>query len=276
MPHGYSSIPKESDEDIQTRSKNKVKKMRTLAVSIFLGFILLTFFIISFSSHSSSPSSSIYSAKGLKRLKRHPTGAAEGCAVDVMVMRHCEKGTLRAHCTKEGLKRAEFLPTLFGDTKDERWPTPLALFARPPEGKRGVMREIELLTPLSESIGVPIQSKGYEINNKIEMVEDIFNGISSGEWCGGVVVVSWKHENIPKLTNQLGCGPLQGCPEHYPVHEFDSIISIRYLFSTPEFSSKKSGKIEKGPIWTVSGSVQKMGFDIVAEDKKARLAAGGV
>ncbi|GMI08402.1 hypothetical protein TrRE_jg7093 [Triparma retinervis] len=176
--------------------------MRKLAIIVFLSFVLLTGMIVLYStSRSRSPSAYIYSAKGLKRLKKHPAGSPEGCGVDVMIMRHCEKGTLRAHCTKEGLRRAEFLATLFGDTEEE---------------------------------------------------------------------------NIPKLSNQLGCGPNEGCPEHYPVTEFDALWSLRYLYSTPDFSSKKSGKVEKGPIWTVSGSVQKMGFDIVAEDKKARLKAEGV
>ena len=94
--------------------------MRKLAIIVFLSFVLLTGMIVLYStSRSRSPSAYIYSAKGLKRLKKHPAGSPEGCGVDVMIMRHCEKGTLRAHCTKEGLRRAEFLATLFGDTEEE-------------------------------------------------------------------------------------------------------------------------------------------------------------
>eukprot|EP00520_Triparma_pacifica_P004687 CAMPEP_0118651452 /NCGR_PEP_ID=MMETSP0785-20121206/10794_1 /TAXON_ID=91992 /ORGANISM="Bolidomonas pacifica, Strain CCMP 1866" /LENGTH=258 /DNA_ID=CAMNT_0006543907 /DNA_START=185 /DNA_END=958 /DNA_ORIENTATION=- len=255
--HGYSSIEnKETDEELQTRGKLTITRMRRAVVVAFLALVLLT---VSFVSNHSSftqtqPSSYLYSAKGLKRLRSKHATAEEGCTVDVMIFRHCEKGNLRSHCTPEGLRRASYLSTLFGSTPSSRWPTPLALYARPPEGNRQVMREIELLTPLSEKTGLQIQSNGYEIKNKIDMVEDIFQGISSGEWCGGVVVISWKHENIPKLSNQLGCGPLQGCPSHYPVHEFDQLSSIRYMYSTPEFSSKKNGKVEEHPIWTVSGS----------------------
>jgi len=243
--------------------------MRRLSIAVISFLFIGTFGVIAHY-QSLHPSSDILSAKGLKRLKKKGGSAPDGCTIDVMVFRHCEKGTLHAHCTPEGLRRAEYLSTLFGDGPEYRWPTPEALFARPPEGKRQVVREIELLEPLSQKTSLPIHSDGYEINNKVDMVEDIFSGISGGDWCGGVVVVSWKHENIPKLSKQMGCGPLQGCPEKYPVYEFDQLWSIRYNYATPQFSSKRSGKVENHPVWTVSGSVQRMGFDIAAEDKKIR------
>ncbi len=147
------------------------------------------------------------------------------------------------------------------------------LYARPPEPKKFVMREIELLEPLSQKLNIPIQSEGYDIAHKRDLVNKVFTELRDGELCGKLVLISWKHENIPKLARQFGCGPSQGCPEKYPDWEYDLAWNIRYHYDQPQYTSSKSEKIG-GPDWTISGSLHHEGFDIVHEDKVAKQTAG--
>ena len=211
--------------------------------------------------------------KSLKRLLAEPTSAPLMCRVDVMILRHCERGDVLSHCTAEGFERAKFLATQFG-AGDERWPMPDFLIARSPEGKKLVEREIETLVPLSAKSGVRINAEGNEIKNKLDLVEDIFAHVRSGAACNTLTVISWKHENIPKLARKLGCGPKQGCPERYPPESFGDIWNIRYLYSEPEYPTKKMRKPSKvQPTWAISGFVLEEDFDIVAWDKQ-QLALG--
>ena len=208
--------------------------------------------------------------KGKHKLTSKKSSAELGCKVDIMILRHCERGDIKSHCTPEGFARAEYIATQFGEDKSTRWPKPDFLFARPPEGKKLVHREIETLIPLSEKFDLPIRSEGYEVAHKKDMVGDIFHDMRQNEMCGKLLVVSWKHENIPKLARAFGCGPEQGCPSVYPSDSFGVIWEIRYTFDAPEFPNRKRGKFSK-PEWTIQGSVQREWFDMISWDKKIRL-----
>lgn len=176
-------------------------QLRRVAIVLVSGLLLLAIAGGTFVVHKRNHLHHMMSAtRGHKHLMSKNTVAPLGCTVDLMVFRHCEKGSLRSYCTPEGIRRAEHLATLFGDG-DERWPRPDALYARPPEGKRQVMREIELLEPLSKKFDIPIQSKGYEIDNKKVLVNELFSKMRSGEFCGKLALISWKHENIPKVRS---------------------------------------------------------------------------
>ena len=213
---------------------------------------------------------------GANRLKSKRTKAPPGCTIDVILVRHCERGSLRQHCTRYGFERAEHFATLFGDDDQARWPAPQALLAREPERPKLVYRSIEMLEPLGKKFDLPVQSEGNSIGNKKSMVKDMFSDFRSGEYCGGTIVVSWKHENIPKLARQLGCGPDNGCPERWMTYDYDSTWNIRYEYNYEEFSSHKSGKIPSKPDWTITGSVQKQGFDaIVWERQKGKEGTAG-
>ena len=122
--------------------------------------------------------------------------APVGCEATILLLRHCEKESEYEHCNYVGYERAAFLPTLFGDG-DERWPTPNYVFALNP-GDRGTtwkknFREIELILPLAEKANVTINA-GYGADDASHLARHYHEMLKSGEACGKLAVVSWKHE----------------------------------------------------------------------------------
>jgi len=137
-------------------------------------------------------------------------------------MRHCEKGSIREHCNYYsyiGFERAKYISTLFGDDPDARWPAPSYLFALAPGERNNEevndWREVETIEPLSNKIGVAINdSLGMKTKN--EFAKHLFRMLRSGEMCGKVALVSWKHEvTMSHLAHSLGCGPKDGCPNEW-------------------------------------------------------------
>ena len=163
------------------------------------------------------------------------------------------------------MARANYLATQFGPN-EERWPTPTAMYARTPEKGKFVVREIELLVPLSEKTSVPIMWEGWDIAHKRELALELFGEMRRGEICDGLVLISWKHENIPKLARQMGCGPAEGCPERYPGTTFDQVWNIRYTYDQSEHKERKKGAMLP-PHWSIQGTVLQENFDPVAWKK---------
>ena len=122
--------------------------------------------------------------------------APVGCEATILLLRHCEKESEYEHCNYVGYERAAFLPTLFGDG-DERWPTPNYVFALNP-GDRGTtwkknFREVELILPLAEKANVTINA-AYGADDASHLARHYHEMLKSGEACGKLAVVSWKHE----------------------------------------------------------------------------------
>jgi hypothetical protein len=186
-----------------------------------------------------------------------------GCEASVVIVRHCEKASIREHCSYIGYERAVFLATLFGNKK-ERWPTPSYLYAENPSWrnnpKKNNFREIETLLPLADKVKVTIDSTFSTISTS-GLAKELLGKLSSGEMCGKVAVVSWKHTGIAALANKLGCGPNQGCPFDYPGASFDQAWTIRFVYEKIWHSEHKSGKIPRKARWQVFGSVQAENFD---------------
>ena len=162
-----------------------------------------------------------------------PHPPPSGCKATVIVLRHCENGAAREHCGYMGYERSEFLATLFGNSEDARWPVPSFIFATAPNErhKSEVLnwREIETVEPLSKKFNITIdQSFGYP--EKQNLVNHIFTLLRTGEMCGKLAVISWKHHDIPHFTHSLGCGPDQGCPMDYDDMDFESAWEILYSF----------------------------------------------
>ncbi len=128
--------------------------------------------------------------------------APVGCEATILLLRHCEKESEYEHCNYVGYERAAFLPTLFGDG-DERWPTPNYVFALNP-GDRGTtwkknFREIELILPLAEKANVTINA-AYGVDDASHLARHYHEMLKSGEACGKLAVVSWKHEGKQMCT----------------------------------------------------------------------------
>lgn len=172
---------------------------------------------------------------------------AEGCQATVLLVRHCEKKgpsvTDRegdGHCSYLGYQRAAYFSTLFGDDNNTRWPSPSFLFAMAIQRKTHKnFREYEMIVPLARKSGIKIElfehKRRRSDEHNLELLpEHMFNLLVTGQLCGKLVVVSWKHEYIPEIASQLGCGPKQGCPSvPFDSKEFDETWMIQYVYSPP-------------------------------------------
>lgn len=185
--------------------------------------------------------------------------AQYGCESTIMIIRHCEKGSLPSHCSFLGYERSVFLAEQFGRETTDRWPAPSQIYAMSAGGrKKGNtnFREVETVQPLSRKIGVPINSD-YSVKHTSQLAKKLLGQILDGEMCGKVTLVSWKHSDIARLAQHLGCGPLQGCPWDYKGREFDAVWEIRYAYA--QFYDSR---LDKGTYkWNVYGSVQRENFD---------------
>ena len=211
---------------------------------------------------------------GSKDLSDAQAKAPVGCEATIVLLRHCEKESEYEHCNYVGYERAAFLPTLFGDG-DERWPMPSYIFALNP-GDRGTswkknFREVELILPLAEKANVTINA-GYGTEETSHLAKDFHKKLKSGEACGKLAVVSWKHEDLPRLARRLGCGPIEGCPVDYRGSTFDQVWQIKFVYRIPmhattKHDAKRDIKPHKAS-WWVYGSTQLEGFDPLKFSKK--------
>jgi len=216
-----------------------------------------------------SSSSSIVERLGEGKPKNLPH---VGCQATVILIRHCEKGSIREHCNAIGFERASYIANIFGNEAETKWPAPSYLFATTPGDRSNHRvrnyREIETLQPLSDKIDVPINSE-YGTSNRKAFAKDIFHMLRSGAMCGKVALISWKHEDIPHLARELGCGPEDGCPANWANGEdFDSTWQILYSYHKQLYPSfvvqEKKNKHKvwgRHPEWWISGHVEMEGFD---------------
>lgn len=189
----------------------------------------------------------------------------KGCEATVMIVRHCEKSSVREHCDYVGYERSVYFASLFGDKyHSDRWPLPSYLLAANPAGRDNKnklnLREIELLAPLSEKAKVPIDDTYFQ-GEEITLAKAILTNMKTGNLCGKLIVISWKHSLIGHLAHKLGCGPKEGCPVDYKGKVFDDVWQIKYVYRIPRHSLRKSLKLEKVPKWYIYGSVQHENFD---------------
>lgn len=215
-----------------------------------------------------------------KHLNHQSKQISAMCESTIMLTRHCEKvgpnvkdADGNVHCSHLGFERASFLATLFGSSKDARWPTPSHLFALTPDrGKHLNFRELESLSPLSKATGISTDV----MNRPADLAEAYFSLLQSGDLCGKLTVVSWKHDDMPKLATLLGCEPENGCPDFYPDDEFDQVWQLKYVFHpiVPDLGEVKDSErgsrfmsSEKG--WSVFATVTKQNFDPLSFRKQA-------
>lgn len=201
----------------------------------------------------------------------------EDCHATVVIIRHCEKGSIREHCSPLGFKRAEYISSLFGDDKDSRWPAPSYLFATSPGQRKNKLvknlREIETVQPLSDKIGVPINTS-FGMKNHAAFSDHIFNLLKSSDMCGKVALVSWKHEDILNVARRLGCGP-KCIRREWDGDDFDSTWQIHYSYTKQQYPSfvigdenNKNTVWGQHPTWSIAGNIEMEGFDPLALEKR--------
>jgi hypothetical protein len=159
--------------------------------------------------------------------KSDSTNENDGCEATIMLIRHCEKGGLKSHCSFMGFERSVYLATLFGD--DKQWPAPSQIYALNKDRTHKLnYREVETVQAISDTVGVPV-NRDYSTLDTKALSHHLLDQLLDGDLCGKLVLVSWKHSDIPKLAQHLGCGPIQGCPWDYKGKDFDSTWQIRYV-----------------------------------------------
>ena len=168
-------------------------------------------------------------ARELKHRDKPKFMAPEGCEATVVIVRHCEKGSIREHCSYVGYERSVYLSTIFGDN-EERWPSPSYIFAldagKRHDPKKKVYREMETVLPLAVKSNVTVDYS-YDTGRVGLLARRVSDLLRSGEACGKAIVICWKHSEIPHLAHKLGCGPGQGCPADYPSFTFDQAWQIK-------------------------------------------------
>ncbi len=177
-----------------------------------------------------------------------------------------------------GFERANYISTLFGND-DERWPAPSRLYALNPGSRANKdvqnWREVETIMPLSKKLNLTIDSS-YNLKDVNDFAHHIFGLLLSGEICGNIALVSWKHDDLPKLAQRLGCGPKEGCPLTYDDMDFDSVWEIQYTYKKEQYSPYPAAEDKERkhktwglyPEWWIYGKVQKENFDPLAYSKK--------
>jgi hypothetical protein len=151
-------------------------------------------------------------------------------ATKIMLLRHGEKPakdltpfgvTQFGERDKESLavrgwQRAGALMGLFASlgtqTKHPFLAKPQFLYASKPLRRKGSRRPLQTITPLSEKLSIPINSRfpRFEIES---MVEDVFS-------CKGVVLICWQREYIPMIALQI-LGRTKTAPTVWPENRFD-------------------------------------------------------
>jgi hypothetical protein len=164
---------------------------------------------------------------------------ADGCEATIMLIRHCEKGNLRSHCSFMGYERSVYLSTLFGPD-GERWPSPSAIYALSKGRGSGAhtklnYREVETVNAVSDKTHVEVDHE-YSTADTKRLARTLLDRLLEGDMCGKLTLISWKHSDIPRLAQHLGCGPLEGCPWDYKGRDFDSTWQIRYVCLQKEYS----------------------------------------
>jgi len=155
-----------------------------------------------------------------------------GCETTVVIARHCEKEGSETrdvfgdqHCSYIGFERAAYFPNLFSDeTNANKYPYPASIYALTSDrGGHQNFREIEMVKPLAQKAGVPIDS---HFTDNAKLAKTILADIASGEMCGKSIIVSWKHELIGKLGKYLAC---HDCPIEYP-NQFGLLWQLKYVY----------------------------------------------
>jgi hypothetical protein len=142
----------------------------------------------------------------------------------ILLIRHAEKPPAEAasmDLAPAGFERAKQIPQLFGGAgaaAPHNLPRPDFLFATHVSKKSN--RPVETITPLSQTLGLPISS---------EVADDDFPVLAkellSGKYSGKVVLVAWHHGKLPEFAVALGATPPY---KPWPDTQFDRVWRIDY------------------------------------------------
>ncbi|MHB2025620.1 MAG: hypothetical protein ACYCPQ_03130 [Elusimicrobiota bacterium] len=133
----------------------------------------------------------------------------------IIIIRHGEKPETGNTLSPRGRLRAQALVGFFKKNPAvTRFGPPAAIYAMAPNSEDGSLRPIETVTPLAQSLGLPI-NENFHKKDLPGLAEDIMKNPSCA---GRMVLVCWEHHMIPKLARQLGW---DSAPQSWPGSVFD-------------------------------------------------------
>jgi hypothetical protein len=137
----------------------------------------------------------------------------------ILIMRHAEKPAEKGdiHLASPGVQRAQRLATYIPKTFGQ----PNFIFAtqQSPDSNRPV----ETVQPLSNAIGVPIDSSFA--NDQYKTLAD--HVATDPKYNGALVLICWHHEKIPKLALHLGA-PASGIPDPWNPDVYNLILVLDF------------------------------------------------
>lgn len=114
----------------------------------------------------------------------------------IILIRHGEEplGDEGRELSQVGWERAEGLPRLFQNAGITR------LIALKPHKKKGSIRSIQTLQPISQAMGLEVQTPFTrdEVSNLVELLAN------DGEYDDQIVLVAWQHETLADIAHELG------------------------------------------------------------------------
>lgn len=158
--------------------------------------------------------------------------AAKAPAV-IYVLRHAEKpigDDKDPNLTPAGFKRADLIPTLFiaakGSAQPPRLQRPDYIFAA--DTSKHSNRPIETITPTARALNLPL-NHDYQDKETAEISQKLL----SGKYAGKVVVICWRHSEIPALAAALG---VTDAPAKWNEDVFDRIWEIQWVGGKAELT----------------------------------------
>jgi hypothetical protein len=244
---GGMAVETNSFLDNRTVLRHLQKPWSFLSFFVFLGLTAAVFWVGTI--FVEEKEGELHAENALRRLNSMtlPTKVTEGCESSLIVVRHCDDlggGTTAddgsRHCSRLGYERVQYLTSLFGT----RWPYPSQLYALV---KGFNARQIETLQPLSNKTGVTTQIFQYPGSKHVQDYH--FEKLASGSMCGKIAVAAWKHAFVHALSDAIGCGTENGCPDEWPDSDFDRVVEVKYAY--------------EGGQWYIFGTTSQERFDPV-------------
>mmetsp|Transcript_10341 Transcript_10341/g.31863 ORF Transcript_10341/g.31863 Transcript_10341/m.31863 type:complete len:307 (-) Transcript_10341:11-931(-) len=156
--------------------------------------------------------------------------APSNATTTVLLLRHCDKDDRSAtHCSPRGFRRAAWLQTQFGD--GARFPKPARLYARKPEGKKRVLRSVETLRPTAKKLELKIDCE-YGVETEKRLAGLLREDIAAGRLSDELVVIAWKHEQLPDLAKDLGWTTTSKARTKWKDGDFDSFYELTFSRSS--------------------------------------------
>ena len=114
----------------------------------------------------------------------------------IILIRHGEEplGDEGTELSAVGWERAEGLPHLFGNENIKH------LIALKPHKKKGSIRSLQTLQPLSQSLGIEVQAPYTrdEVSKLVQMLAE------RSEFKDQVVLIAWQHDTLADIARLLG------------------------------------------------------------------------